>query len=61
VLPPGADGSLLVASDVSAATPEELRESIATFLARLASPEVSWVDEHLLVVAGASRRNQVEP
>ena len=41
--------------------PEELRASIATFLARLPSPEVSWVDEHLLVVAGASRRNQVQP
>ena len=41
--------------------PEELRASIATFLARLPSPEVSWVDEHLLVVAVRSRRNQVEP
>jgi len=38
-----------------------LRASIATFLARLPSPEVSWVDEHLLVVVGGSRRNQVEP
>ena len=42
-------------------TQDELRASIATFLARLPSPEVSWVDEHLLVVAGESRRNQVEP
>lgn len=42
-------------------TPDELRASIATFLARLPSPEVSWVDEHLLVVVGGSRRNQVEP
>src|SRR6266571_6995509 len=48
-------------STFSLYTPEELRASIATFLARLPSPEVSWVDEHLLVVAGASRRNQVEP
>jgi SAM-dependent methyltransferase len=39
---------------------EELRESIATFLARLPSPEVSWVDEHLLVVVGGPR-NQAEP
>ncbi len=41
--------------------PGELRASIATFLGRLPSPEVSWIDEHLLVVAGASRRNQAEP
>jgi hypothetical protein len=41
--------------------PEELRASIATFLTRLPSPEVCWVDEHLLVVAGGSRRNQVGP
>jgi SAM-dependent methyltransferase len=41
--------------------PEELRASIATFLARLPSPPVCWVDEHLLVVVGASRRNQAEP
>ena len=31
--------------------PQELTASIATFLARLPGPEVSWVDEHLLVVA----------
>jgi SAM-dependent methyltransferase len=48
-------------STFSRYTPEELRASIATFLARLPSPEVSWVDEHLLVVVGGSRRNQVEP
>ena len=48
-------------STFSRYTPQELRAAIATFLARLPSPEVCWVDEHLLVVAGASRRNQVEP
>ena len=48
-------------STFSLYTPEELHASIATFLARLPSPEVSWVDEHLLVVAGASLRNQLEP
>ena len=42
-------------------TPQELRAAIATFLARLPSPEVSWVDEHLLVIAGGSRHNQAEP
>jgi hypothetical protein len=47
-------------STFSLYTLEELRASIATFLARLPSPEVCWVDEHLLVVAGASRRNQGE-
>jgi len=41
--------------------PDELRASIATFLGRLPGPEVSWVDEHLLVVVAASRRNQAEP
>jgi len=48
-------------STFSLYTPKELRASIATFLARLPGPEVSWVDEHLLVVVGASHRNQVEP
>ena len=48
-------------STFSLYTPEELRASIARFLARLPSPEVSWVDEHLLVVVGGSRRNQAEP
>jgi len=42
-------------------TPQELRAATATFLARLPGPEVSWVDEHLLVVAGASRTGQAEP
>jgi hypothetical protein len=41
--------------------PDELRASIETFLARLPGPEVCWVDEHLLVVAGGSRRDQAEP
>jgi hypothetical protein len=40
--------------------PQELRASIATFLARL-SPEVCWVDEHLLVVAHGEPPNQGEP
>ena len=44
-------------STFSLYTPEELRASITTFLARLPSPKVSWVDEHLLVVVGGSRRN----
>ena len=44
-------------STFSLYTPEELRASIATFLARLPSPEVSWVDEHLLVAVSGSRRN----
>jgi hypothetical protein len=48
-------------STFSLYTPDELRASIATFLARLPGPEASWVDEHLLVVAGGSRRNQAEP
>ncbi len=38
-------------STFSLYAPDELRESIVTFLARLPSPEVSWVDEHLLVIA----------
>jgi SAM-dependent methyltransferase len=40
--------------------PEELRASIAAFLARLPGPEVSWVDEHLLIVVG-NRRSQALP
>src|SRR6516162_6673981 len=47
-------------STFSLYTPLELRASIAAFLARLPSPEVRWVDEHLLVVAGATHRNQAE-
>jgi hypothetical protein len=42
----------------SPATPSR---TSATFLARLPIPEVSWVDEHLLVIAGGSLRNQAEP
>ena len=42
-------------------TPQELRAAIATFLARLPSPQVSWVDEHLLVIAARSRHHQAEP
>jgi ubiquinone/menaquinone biosynthesis C-methylase UbiE len=38
-------------------TPEDLHAAIATFLTRLPSPEVSWVDEHLLVVVGRSHHN----
>jgi len=44
-------------STFSLYAPDELRASIATFLDRLPSPEVSWIDEHLLVVVGGSRRN----
>ena len=33
---------------------EELRACIATFVDRLPSPEVAWVDEHLLVVVRGS-------
>jgi SAM-dependent methyltransferase len=42
-------------------TPQELRAATATFLARLPGPEVSWTDEHLLVIAAASRHDQAEP
>ncbi len=31
--------------------PDELRAAVAAFLARLPSSEVTWVDEHLMVVA----------
>ncbi len=47
-------------STFSLYTPGELRASIATFLARLPSPEVSWTDEHLLIVVGGSRRHHQE-
>jgi SAM-dependent methyltransferase len=40
--------------------PQELRAAIATFLTCLPSREVSWVDEHLLVIADRYR-NQAEP
>ena len=46
-------------STFSLYTPEELRASIATFLARLPGREVGWVDEHLLMVAVASRRKHL--
>ena len=39
----------------------ELRAAITAFLARLPGPEVCWVDEHLLVVASRTRRNQAHP
>jgi SAM-dependent methyltransferase len=48
-------------STFSLYAPDELLASIATFLARLPGPEVSWTDEHLLIVVGGSRRNQAEP
>ncbi|HUZ26261.1 MAG TPA: hypothetical protein VMV07_21105, partial [Streptosporangiaceae bacterium] len=48
-------------STFSLYAPDELRTSIATFLTRLPSPKVSWVDEHFLVVIGGSRHDQVEP
>ena len=41
-------------------TPEELLASIATFLAALPGPRASWVDEHLLIVVGVSRRNRLK-
>jgi SAM-dependent methyltransferase len=34
--------------------PDELRQAIDAFLARLPGPEISWVDEHLLLVAAAT-------
>ncbi len=48
-------------STFSLYTPDELRAATAAFLARLPGPEVSWVDEHLLVVVRGSRRNQAGP
>jgi SAM-dependent methyltransferase len=48
-------------STFSLYAPGELRASIATFLSRLPSPEVSWTDEHLLIVVGGSRRGQDAP
>jgi SAM-dependent methyltransferase len=41
--------------------PDELRASIATFLARLPNPDVSWIDEHLLVIVGASHSTRSRP
>jgi len=48
-------------STFSLYTPAERRASIAAFMARLPRPEVAWVDEHLLLVASATPRNQVRP
>src|SRR5262245_1110117 len=48
-------------SPFSLSPPQELHAAIAAFLARLPGPQVSWVDEHLLVVADRSRHNQAEP
>jgi SAM-dependent methyltransferase len=45
-------------STFSLYSPDELREAIATFLGRLAGPEVTWIDEHLLVVARRSWRDR---
>jgi hypothetical protein len=39
----------------------ELRAAITTFLARLPSDQVSWVDEHLMVIADRCGGNQAEP
>ncbi len=47
-------------STFSLYTPQELRVSTATFLARLPGPEVCWVDEHLLLVAAASRPQAIK-
>jgi SAM-dependent methyltransferase len=45
-------------STFSLYAPDEFDASIATFLTRLPGPEVSWVDEHLMVIVRGSRRNQ---
>jgi SAM-dependent methyltransferase len=42
-------------------SPQELRAAITAFLARLPSEQVSWVEEHLLVIADRSGSNPVEP
>ena len=41
--------------------PDELRQAIAAFLARLPGPEVSWVDEHLLLIAAATGGRRPRP
>jgi SAM-dependent methyltransferase len=41
--------------------PDELRQAITAFLARLPGPEVSWVDEHLLLVADATGGRRTRP
>ena len=38
--------------------PEELRQALAAFLARLPGPQVSWIDEHLLLIAARSRQSR---
>jgi SAM-dependent methyltransferase len=43
-------------STFSLYAPDEWRASIATFRARLPSPTVSWIDEHLLVVVRRRRQ-----
>ena len=48
-------------STFSLYAPGELRASVAAFLARLPGPEVSWTDEHLLIVVGGRHRNQADP
>jgi len=48
-------------STFSLYTPDELRASVATFLARLPSAEISWTDEHLLIVVSGSCRNRARP
>jgi SAM-dependent methyltransferase len=48
-------------STFSLYAPGELRASIATFLARLPGPEVSWTDEHLMIVVGGSQHSRAEP
>ena len=45
-------------STFSLYSPEDLRASIAEFLARLPTPEVCWTDEHLLIVVVGNRRSQ---
>ncbi|HEY5848602.1 MAG TPA: class I SAM-dependent methyltransferase [Microlunatus sp.] len=44
-------------STFSLYTPEELRAAIAAFAASLSGPEVSWVDEHLLLVVRRDQQN----
>ncbi len=56
---PGRGTPLLDVLPLPAAGAERVHR--ATSLAHLPGPEVSWVDEHLLVIAGASRPGQAEP
>jgi SAM-dependent methyltransferase len=48
-------------STFSLYTPDELHACIATFLTRLPSPEVSWVDEHLMLIVRGSQRKMRDP